>query len=112
MFTVLRVPAGAIRAAMSFTAAICLPASGLVLLLMAVVAAPLGLWASHHLGVEPAAGLLAFAPGSTELMVAVALSLNAHPTLVAAHHLARMLSVLAIPPLLSAHWETPKTGRD
>lgn len=92
--------------------AACLPASGLVLLLMAVVAAPLGLWASHHLAVEPAAGLLAFAPGSTELMVAVALSLNAHPTLVAAHHLARMLSVLAILPLLSAHWETPKSGRD
>lgn len=83
-----------------------MPASLASLAAMAVVSAPVGALAGWLSGVGPAAGLMAFAPGSMEMMVAVALSLNANPAYVAAHHVARTLLLLGLLPVLSARWRT------
>ncbi len=81
-----------------------LPASLASLAVMAVVAAPTGALVGWLIGVGPAAGLMAFAPGSMEMMVAVSLSLNAQPAYVAAHHVVRTLLLLAALPALAARW--------
>jgi membrane AbrB-like protein len=81
-----------------------LPASLASLLVMALVAAPTGALIGWAIGVGPAAGLMAFAPGSMEMMVAVSLSLNAQPAYVAAHHVVRTLLLLAVLPALAARW--------
>lgn len=81
-----------------------LPASLGLVLAMAAVGLPVGLLVGTLTGVGPAAGLLAFAPGSMEMMVAISLSLNAHPAYVVAHHLFRTVLLLALVPALSARW--------
>lgn len=84
------------------------PASLASLGTMALVSAPVGALAGWLSGVGPAAGLMAFAPGSMEMMVAVSLSLNANPAYVAAHHLARTLLLLGLLPVLGGRWRTRK----
>jgi len=81
-----------------------LPACLASLVVMALIAAPAGALIGWLIGVGPAAGLMAFAPGSMEMMVAVSLSLNAQPAYVAAHHVVRTLLLLALLPALAARW--------
>jgi membrane AbrB-like protein len=81
-----------------------LPASLASLVVMALIGAPTGALIGWLIGVGPAAGLMAFAPGSMEMMVAVSLSLNAQPAYVAAHHVVRTLLLLALLPALAARW--------
>ena len=78
-----------------------LPPSLASLLVMALIGAPLGALVGWLVGVGPAAGLMAFAPGSMEMMVAVSITLNAHPAYVAAHHLSRTILLLAALPWLA-----------
>jgi membrane AbrB-like protein len=87
-----------------------LPACLSLIGVMAAIGIPVGLAVGTAVGVGPVAGLMAFAPGSMETMIAVSLALNAHPAYVAAHHLCRTLLLLAIVPALSAHWE--RRGRN
>lgn len=75
---------------------------GLVVV-MALIGVPVGIAVGEAVGVGALAGVMAFAPGSMEALVAVALTLNAHPAYVAVHHLTRtMLLLVALPafPLL------------
>jgi membrane AbrB-like protein len=81
-----------------------LPASLATLVVMALIGAPTGALIGWLIGVGPAAGLMAFAPGSMEMMVAVSLSLNAQPAYVAAHHVVRTLLLLAALPAIAARW--------
>ena len=81
-----------------------LPACLGLIAVMAAIGVPVGIAVGNAIGVGPTAGLMAFAPGSMEVMIAVSLSLNAHPAYVAAHHLCRTLLLLAIVPALSAYW--------
>lgn len=83
-----------------------LPASLAQVATMVAIGLPTGLVVGTLAGVGPAAGLLAFAPGSMEMMVAISLSLNAHPAYVVAHHLFRTTLLLALVPALSARWAT------
>jgi membrane AbrB-like protein len=78
--------------------------------IMVLIGAPVGLLVGSAVGVGPMAGMMAFAPGSMEVMVAVALALNAHPTYVAAHHPARTSLLIATMPALAvlARRRTPK----
>lgn len=62
---------------------------------MAFIGVPVGILVGDAVGVGALAGVMAFAPGSMEVLVAVALTLNAHPAYVAVHHLARTLLLLA-----------------
>jgi hypothetical protein len=71
---------------------------------MVAIAAPVGILVGSLLEVGPVAGLMAFCPGSREVMVTISLALNAHPAYVAAHHLSRTLMLLALVPALSAYW--------
>ena len=75
--------------------------SRLALTVMAAVGLSAGWLAGRLTGVGPAAGMLAFAPGSLDVMVAIALALNAHPAYVAAHHTARFLGLIAALPWLA-----------
>jgi membrane AbrB-like protein len=59
-----------------------------------------GLLAGHITGVGPAAGVLAFAPGSMDVLIAISLAIAASPAYVAAHHTVRLLLVLGVLPLL------------
>lgn len=68
---------------------------------MVLVGAPIGVLVGTAVGVGPLAGMMAFAPGSMEVMVAVSLTLNAHPAYVAAHHLARTFMLIAVMPALA-----------
>jgi len=81
-----------------------LPACLALIGVMAAIGIPVGMLVGEAIGVGATAGLMAFAPGSMETMIAVALALNAHPAYVAAHHLCRTLLLLAAMPLLSAYW--------
>ena len=69
---------------------------------MVAVSVPVGIVVGTLAGVGPAAGMLAFAPGSMEVMTAIALTLNAHPAYVVAHHLFRSLLLMALVPVLAA----------
>jgi membrane AbrB-like protein len=62
---------------------------------MALIGVPVGIMVGDAVGVGALAGVMAFAPGSMEVLVAVALTLNAHPAYVAVHHLTRTLLLLA-----------------
>lgn len=62
---------------------------------MALIGVPVGIVVGDAVGVGPLAGVMAFAPGSMEVLVAVSLTLNAHPAYVAVHHLARTILLLA-----------------
>ncbi len=88
-----------------------LPASVALVAVMAAVAIPAGIGVGIMAGVGPTAGLLAFAPGSMEMMIAVSLALNAAPAYVAAHHLSRMVMLLAFIPFLSAQWQKRRPDR-
>ena len=68
---------------------------------MVLIGAPVGALVGTAVGVGPLAGMMAFAPGSMEVMVAVSLTLNAHPAYVAAHHLARTFMLIAVMPALA-----------
>lgn len=68
---------------------------------MVLIGAPVGALVGATVGVGLLAGMMAFAPGSMEVMVAVALTLNAHPAYVAAHHLARTFMLIAVMPALA-----------
>jgi membrane AbrB-like protein len=81
-----------------------LPASFVTLLVMALIGVPVGALVGWWVGVGPVAGLMAFAPGSMEMMIAVSLSLNAQPAYVAAHHVVRTLLLLGVLPALAARW--------
>lgn len=82
-----------------------LPASALTLVVMAAIGVPIGALVGWQVGVGPVPGLMAFAPGSMEMMIAVSLSLNAQPAYVAAHHVVRTLLLLAALPALAARWK-------
>ncbi len=61
-------------------------------------------WAAGALsGVGPMAGMLAFAPGSMDVLIAIALASGQGPAYVAAHHTVRLLGVMAALP-----WIGPK----
>jgi hypothetical protein len=62
---------------------------------MALISVPVGIVVGNAVGVGPLAGVMAFAPGSMEMLVAVSLTLNAHPAYVAVHHLTRTMLLLA-----------------
>jgi hypothetical protein len=81
-----------------------LPIAGAALLAMAIVGMGAGFVAGHVSGVGGAAGMLAFAPGSMDVMIAIALSLGAAPAYVAAHHTARFLGLLGVLPWLARRW--------
>jgi membrane AbrB-like protein len=72
-----------------------------VLVVMGVIAALVGAFAGSISGVGPVAGVLAFAPGSIDVMIALALTFHAEPAYVAAHHLSRFILLLALLPVLS-----------
>jgi len=76
------------------------PPAALSFSAMGVIGAAAGWLAGVASGVGPAAGLLAFAPGSMDVLIAIALATATSPAYVAAHHTARLLLVLAILPLL------------
>ena len=81
-----------------------LPASLGTLAIMAAIGVPAGALVGWWIGVGPVPGLMAFAPGSMEMMIAVSLSLNAQPAYVAAHHVVRTLLLLALLPAMAARW--------
>ena len=88
------------------------PKLKIVLALMAVMAligVPVGIMVGDAVGVGPLAGVMAFAPGSMEVLVAVALTLNAHPAYVAVHHLTRTLLLLAALQALPLFNDSPRT---
>lgn len=72
-----------------------------VLVVMGVIAALVGAFAGSVSGVGPVAGVLAFAPGSIDVMIALALTFHAEPAYVAVHHLSRFILLLALLPILS-----------
>jgi len=76
------------------------PPAALSFSAMGVIGAAAGWMAGVVSGVGPAAGLLAFAPGSMDVLIAIALATATSPAYVAAHHTARLLLVLAILPLV------------
>jgi len=81
-----------------FTAAL---SAGLVTTLMTCAVAALGaMVAARLVGLSPAALLLAFAPGGVEVMAALAVETGLEPTLVAAHHVFRLLLLGVFIPVL------------
>ncbi|WP_276208721.1 AbrB family transcriptional regulator [Caulobacter sp. 17J65-9] len=78
-----------------------LPVSLAALGVMALVGLSAGWLAGRMTGVGPAAGMLAFAPGSLDVMVAIAVALNANPAYVAAHHTTRFLGLIGALPWLA-----------
>ena len=73
-----------------------------------LIAGPVGYLVRDAVGVGPLAGVMAFAPGSMEVLVAVALTLNAHPAYVAVHHLTRTMLLLAALQALHLFQEPPR----
>lgn len=78
------------------------PACLALVAVMALIGAPVGVLVGSAVGVGPLAGVMAFAPGSMEVMVAVAIALNAQPAYVAAHHLTRTFVLIGVMPVLAA----------
>lgn len=78
-----------------------LPGAFATLAASLAVAAPLGWIVGTTVGVGSTAGLIAFAPGSMEVMIAVSIALGAQPTYVACHHVARTLFLLATVPAIA-----------
>lgn len=59
-------------------------------------------WAAHvWLGVDLFAGLLAFAPGGVAEMSLIAIAIDADPSFVAAHHMARIFAILFTLPAIA-----------
>ena len=67
---------------------------------MGVIGLGAGWLAGRLAGVGPIAGMLAFAPGSMDVLIAISLATAQSPAYVAAHHTARLLAVLAALPLV------------
>jgi membrane AbrB-like protein len=65
---------------------------------MAIIGLSAGWAAGLISSVGPMAGMLAFAPGSMDVLIAIALASGQGPAYVAAHHTARLLGVLAALP--------------
>jgi membrane AbrB-like protein len=82
-----------------------LPATVAALLVMSAVSLSAGWLAGSLSGVGPLAGMLAFAPGSMDGMVAIALATGINPAYVAAHHVTRFGVLLLAMPLLR-RWRT------
>ncbi len=77
-----------------------LPPAAASFLAMGVIGLGAGWLAGSLAGVGPIAGMLAFAPGSMDVLIAISLATAQSPAYVAAHHTARLLGVLATMPLL------------
>ena len=71
-------------------------------LVLMSVAALFATLASALTGAELTAAMLAFAPGGVAEMCLIAIALDADPGYVAAHHIARIVFILAMTPLLAA----------
>lgn len=84
-----------------------LPACLLALAVMGGIGLIGGAIAGRLAGVGPGPGMLAFAPGGMETMVAIALALGAQPAYVAAHHTFRFLALVAVLPWLDRRIRTP-----
>lgn len=76
-------------------------------LAMGVIGGFAGWLAGTISGVGPVAGMLAFAPGAMDVLIAIALASSQSPVYVAAHHTARLLGVLATLP-----WLRPRRGAE
>jgi membrane AbrB-like protein len=81
------------------------PPAAASFLLMGVIGLTAGWLAGRLSGVGPMAGMLAFAPGSMDVLIAISLASGQSPAYVAAHHTARLLGVLAALP-----WVGPRFG--
>ncbi len=79
------------------------PAAILSFVVMGVIGLGAGWAAGRMSGVGPVAGMLAFAPGAMDVLIAIALASGQAPVYVAAHHTARLLGVLIALP-----WLRPK----
>lgn len=77
------------------------PVSLGVMLVTGLIGVGAGTVAGHALGIGTLPGLLAFAPGSMEMMISIAVTLNLQPAYVAAHHIVRTLLLLSVVPLLA-----------
>lgn len=75
---------------------------------MALIGVPVGIVVGDWVGVGPLAGMMAFAPGSMEVLVAISLTLNAHPAYVAVHHLTRTMLLLVALQALPLLQEPPR----
>ncbi len=78
-----------------------LPTVLVALLVMTVIAMGAGWGAGLLSGVGPTAGVLGFAPGSMDVMIAISLAVGASPAYVTAHQTARLLVLLAVLPVLA-----------
>ena len=87
-----------------------LPTVLVALLVMTVIAMGAGWGAGLLSGVGPTAGVLGFAPGSMDVMIAISLAVGASPAYVTAHQTARLLVLLAVLPVL-ARRRTTAVGR-
>jgi hypothetical protein len=76
------------------------PPAAASFLLMGVIGLLAGWIAGEISGVGPMAGMLAFAPGSMDVLIAIALSSGQSPAYVAAHHTTRLLGVMAALPFI------------
>jgi membrane AbrB-like protein len=76
------------------------PPAAVSFLLMGVIGLTAGWMAGQLSGVGPMAGMLAFAPGSMDVLIAIALSSGQSPAYVAAHHTTRLLGVMAALPFV------------
>ena len=81
------------------------PPAATSFLLMGAIGLIAGWTAGRISGVGPMAGMLAFAPGSMDVLIAISLASGQSPAYVAAHHTARLLGVLAGLP-----WIGPRLG--
>ena len=78
-----------------------LPTVLVALLAMTGIALGAGWGAGLLSGVGPTAGVLGFAPGSMDVMIAISLAVGASPAYVTAHQTARLLVLLAVLPVLA-----------
>lgn len=74
---------------------------GVVVTLLAALAAGLAAWAtSFWMGLSLPMLFLAYAPGGVEIMAAMAVQIGVEPTFVAAHHVARLMVLTVLVPIL------------
>ena len=86
------------------------PAAVVSFLLMGVIGLSAGWAAGVMSNVGPMAGMLAFAPGSMDVLIAIALSSGQSPAYVAAHHTARLLGVMALVPFIGTRFKARSAG--
>ncbi|OAH45253.1 hypothetical protein AX777_07020 [Sphingobium yanoikuyae] len=78
-----------------------IPVSFALMATTAAIGGTTGVVVGHLLGIGALPGLLAFAPGSMEMMISIAVTLHIQPAYVAAHHITRNLLLLSAVPILS-----------